>query len=208
MTERVRVEIVADEGPVSSGTGRFLSLRTYRLKNHYPDGTASRVYPYEVVLRPAADAVAVALYTAGGEVLLREALRPPVALVEPLRAAMWELPAGLVEKGESALACAVRETAEETGFALATPDLAPLGAPAYATPGIVAERVIFYAARVDPSRRGEPRPDGSAVEERTNLVWLPIAEALARCRTGDICDLKTEVGLRRLAERLDADGRP
>jgi len=39
-------------------------------------------------------------------------------------------------------------------------------------------------------------------EEVGGLVVLPLAEALTRCRDGRIADMKTEIALRRLAERL------
>jgi hypothetical protein len=44
--------------------------------------------------------------------------------------------------------------------------------------------------------------DGSPFEQGARLEWAPLEEALARCRRGEIRDLKTEVGLRRLQEAL------
>ena len=34
------------------------------------------------------------------------------------------------------------------------------------------------------------------------MEWLPLDEAMRRCRTGGICDMKTEIALRRLADYL------
>jgi ADP-ribose pyrophosphatase len=44
--------------------------------------------------------------------------------------------------------------------------------------------------------------DGSPFEEGARLEWVALEQALARCDRGEIRDLKTEVGLRRLAQRL------
>jgi len=45
-----------------------------------------------------------------------------------------------------------------------------------------------------------PGGDGSPFEERARLEWVSLDEALARCASGEIRDMKTEVGLRRLRE--------
>jgi ADP-ribose pyrophosphatase len=47
-----------------------------------------------------------------------------------------------------------------------------------------------------------PQGDGSPFEEGAQLEWVVLDEALARCADGRIQDLKTEVGLRRLREKL------
>jgi ADP-ribose pyrophosphatase len=40
------------------------------------------------------------------------------------------------------------------------------------------------------------------MEEGARTRWLPLDEAIAACMKGELSDLKTELGLRRLAERL------
>jgi 8-oxo-dGTP pyrophosphatase MutT (NUDIX family) len=59
--------------------------------------------------------------TDGQRVLLGHATRSP----------RWDIPKGLAEPGESLLAAAVRELAEETGLAVAETELRPLGVHAY-----------------------------------------------------------------------------
>lgn len=53
--------------------------------------------------------------SAGGVVYKREGARTLVALVSVGQNNRWQLPKGLVEKGESAEAAAIRETREEAG---------------------------------------------------------------------------------------------
>ena len=66
--------------------------------------------------------------------------------------------------------------------------------------GVIPERVHFVTARVaDPDASTAPVGDGSPAEERAALWWLPIDEGLAMCEQGEIEDMKTELGVRRLA---------
>jgi ADP-ribose pyrophosphatase len=71
----------------------------------------------------------------------------------------------------------------------------------------MAEQIWFceVEAPLD-ARARELAGDGSCLEEGGAALVLPLAEALARCRRGEIADAKTEVALRRLAERLAACG--
>ncbi len=47
-----------------------------------------------------------------------------------------------------------------------------------------------------------PAGDGSVMEEGTRVVVLELHDAITRCREGTIPDMKTEIGLLRLAEAL------
>lgn len=205
---------------VEDATGRsrldegFLTLRRLRLENRYADGARSASYAYDVVEREALDAVCVLLSAPGPDepfVLLRSALRPPLAFRAgrplPLPHAhgevLWELPAGLVEHDEvgdvGLRRCASREVLEETGFSLEPEAFEALGAPVFLSPGVIAEKVHFLAARVEPSLRGLPTEDGTPTEERAEIAMIPLSEALAACERGEIADAKTELGLLRFA---------
>ena len=48
--------------------------------------------------------------------------------------------------------------------------------------------------------RATPTEDGSALERHALVATIPLREALALTRTGEIEDEKTELALRRLAE--------
>jgi ADP-ribose pyrophosphatase len=136
-------------------------------------------------------------------VFLRSAVRPPCALrsIAPAHdGGLWELPAGLVEPGESPAGAAARELGEELGFAVAPGAMRPLGEWTFPAPGIIGERHVFLAVEVDPRKRALPTEDGSPLERAAAIVALPVEEAIEHCRRGDIRDAKTELGLRRLAE--------
>ena len=49
---------------------------------------------------------------------------------------------------------------------------------------------------------GEATGDGTTMEEATRPVVFDLREAIRRCRDGRIPDMKTEVGLLRLADRI------
>jgi len=214
----VDVVVVEDRTRGARCDEGFLRVRRLVLQNHYPDGTKSTAYPYDLVERDATDAVAIVLWTrgeAGVSICLRTALRPPMTFRHtyalpisegPGGGVLWEVPAGLVEAdepGEAGLAaCAARETLEEVGLTLSPEAFETLGPAASLSPGVIGERIHFLVAEVDPSARGTPTEDGSPVEERAEICFLPIDAALAAARSGRIGDLKTEVGIRRLAEYL------
>ncbi len=215
-----KIDVVVLEDNTASGRCNrgFLRVRRLVLENRYADGTKSAPYPYDLVERDAIDAVAIVLYARAGDevrVCLRTALRPPMTfrpgydlpIPEPESAGvLWEIPAGLVEPDEHGpeglAACASRETLEEVGLEIPAERFENLGPPAGLSPGVIGEKIHFLAAEVDPDARGVPTEDGSPVEERAEVRFLPIEDALRAAERGLIGDLKTEVGIRRLRERI------
>lgn len=190
------------------GDGGFLVLRRTELVA-VAAGTRSRSFAYDTVDRASIDASVMAVHhVAEGRVWvwLRSSLRPPVALHERHAAALspvlWELPAGLVDDGESPRAAAAREIAEELGFDVAESAVLDLGPASHPAPAMIGELHYFFHVEVDPKTRTEPAGDGSALEAGAVVVAVPLDEALAACRRGDIRDEKTELALRRLADAL------
>lgn len=184
-----------------------MNVRRLDLVARYPDGTASAPFPYDVGARAALDAVVMAAhYLEGGVrfVYLRSAVRPPCAL-RPIAPAhdgsLWELPAGLVEPGEDPAEAAAREVGEELGFAVRAAQMQPLGPWTFPSPGIIGERHVFFHVEVDPRTRATPTEDGSALERGASIVAVPVGDALEYARAGRLPDAKTELALRRLAER-------
>ncbi len=208
---RVEIEIVRDDTPAREG---FLQVRRLTLRNRYADGSQSREYRYDCAERDAMDAVGIVLIDRGGRVCLRSSIRPPLSLrpgyAVPLKAeetgdpTLFEIPAGLVEadeQGEEGLrGCCARETMEEVGLDVSPASFARLGPAVHLTPGLIAEKIHFFWARVDADAAESPTMDGSPVEERAEIEWVPLDEALAACRDGRLCDIKTETALRRLVE--------
>ncbi len=134
---------------------------------------------YEVVEHVGGAAV-VAVDDADQVLLVRQ-LRPAVG------ARLLELPAGLLDPGESPLACARRELAEETGFSAAR--LEPLTA-FYSSPGFSTELLHVFAAF-----GLTPCTSGGDDDEEIEVVRLPLASAIARLLDEETSDAKTITGL-------------
>jgi len=218
------IEILEDRTATSRCDEGFLRLKRYRARNRRADGSASAEYAIDVIDRPVLDAVAVVLWARtprGVEVLTRRGLRPAAlfrraqrtVLPEPEYLLVEELVAGVLEPGEvgerAVRRRAADEVLEEAGIALDPAALAPLGAPFFLVPGIASEKIHLVAAEV--ARTGGDGPfeaphagDGSPLEEGALLEWRELHAAIQACEAGEIEDVKTEVGLRRLASRLAA----
>jgi len=214
------IEIVEDLTAQSRCDEGFLRLRRLRLRNHYQDGTRSEVYPCDVVSRPGSDAVVAVLYEIDGErrvrVLLRDAPRAPVYLrsaerfVHPdprVYLSLIELVAGLVEDsdgpGDAGLCRrAAIEAKEEAGVSLRAGQFRVLGGESFASPGTSDEKLRFCCAQTPLSAASAGTGDGSVMEEGACLVALELSDAIEACRSGAIPDLKTELGLLRLADHL------
>ncbi len=193
-----------------AGTGGFLRAHRMTLQNHRQDNTLSKKYSCEYVTRDfGMAAVAVVLYhqgEAGTEVLLRRGLRPPLLSIAE---SPWsvEIVAGIVEPTdvgtEGIRRRAVAETEEEAGYIIKTDQLVPLGPASYPCPGVFPETIVFFAAEIAEKEAGkEITGDGSPMEEGATCEWVDLAEALQRCQRGQVTDMKTELGLRRLKDLL------
>ena len=200
--------------------GGFLKLRRLRMRNQRDDGSLSEQYCCDSMVRPyGQDAVVVAVYARdehGIQVLLRDGLRPPVTLGRSPAAAplpedppglfLTELVAGIIEatdRGEAGLrARAAAEVLEEAGFVVDPARVMLLGAGMFASPGTLVEKDYFTAVEVDPQTQQPLDGDGSPMEEGATTRWLPLDAAIDACVRGDIVDLKTEAGLRRLRDAL------
>lgn len=209
----IAIEVVNDRLPDGVHGPDFLSVRRLELRNRYADGTTSRSYRYDVVERQAIDAVAMVLYVEAAEgplICLRTCLRPPLAfradynLPLPERhavASQWEVPAGLVaehERGEDGLReCAAREALEEAGFDLAPGSFSRLGHAVTLSPGVLGERLHYFAAEVRLDAQGTPTEDGCPVEERGEVRFVRLSLALAAIEEGRLSDIKTETAIRR-----------
>jgi len=220
----IELELIEDLTPAAAPG--FLRLLRHRYRAHYPDGTQSAPFVYDSIDRPALDAVVLVAHYVNEHgarcVYLRSCLRPPLAARQAARSPhperdpphglLWELPAGLVEPSEQSpeglFHAARRELHEEVGFEVEPAAFAELGASVFPVPGMIAERLYFFEATVEPSRRVEPVLDGSALEHFGTVVAVPVADVLEQCRSGTLMDNKTELGVRRLIERHGAGTTP
>jgi ADP-ribose pyrophosphatase len=99
---------------------------------------------------------------------------------------LLELPAGSIDPGEAPLAAAKRELIEETGFrARRWSRLVRY----YASPGFVAETMQIYLA--EDLKSGIAQPE---LDEKIDLLYIPLSELLAQIQAGKIHDGKTIIG--------------
>jgi ADP-ribose pyrophosphatase len=100
---------------------------------------------------------------------------------------LLELPAGTLEPGEPRASCAKRELLEETGWNAR--QVRKLGQ-FYAAPGFVSEQMTLFLAQKLVRASASPEPD-----ELVTVITLTLQQALAKVKTGSICDAKTLIGL-------------
>lgn len=121
-----------------------------------------------------------------------------VLLVNQFRSAVGrtvlEIPAGTLEPGEEATACALRELREETGYMAESVEQLHVF---YASPGFSDERIWLYLGT-------GLRPGSQDVEgdESIEVVKLPLNRALEMIGSEEICDGKTILGLLAARTRL------
>ncbi|MFQ5879581.1 MAG: NUDIX hydrolase [Dehalococcoidia bacterium] len=105
----------------------------------------------------------------------------------PAQRALLEIPAGGVDAGETAAEAVQRELQEETGYRAR--EIRRLGG-FYVAPGYCSEYIhVFLATGLEPSRLA------ADADEELELVRMPLEEALALVRRGEIEDAKSIIGL-------------
>jgi ADP-ribose pyrophosphatase len=223
MPKVTAIEIVEDRTATSRCDEGFLRLKRYRARNRRADGSTSREYPIDVIDRPTLDAVALVIWARtprGVEVLTRRGLRPAAyfrrdkapPLPEPEYLLVEEIVAGVLEPGEAGVPALVRraveEAHEEAGVQVDPARVTRLGAPFFLVPGIASEKIHLLEVQVERDGAEEgwfaapEEGDGSPLEEGAELRWRELGAAQRACEAGQIEDVKTELGLRRLADRL------
>ena len=200
-------EVTGDE---RVGEGGHLRLRRMRMRLLLSDGSRTGEGSGDYVERPMGlDAVVVALYRrrAGAvEVLLRHGIRVAVQFgraEKPAALLFPELVAGILEPGDDLLERAAAEAMEEAGLCIAPASVRLLGPASFPTPGMCAELFHFVCCEVAADAVAHPPAgDGSPFEQGARLEWTTLSDALARCARGELRDMKTELGLRRLRDAL------
>jgi len=150
-----------------------------------PDGSQLEL---EIIRHAGAAAVVALLSPPGTD-------DPSVLLLRQYRYAaggvLWEIPAGVLDPGETPLECARRELAEETGAVADA--LEPL-ITIFTTPGFTDEVIhLFLATGIT---AGEPRHE---VDEFMEVQARPLSRVLEMIRDGEIRDGKSIVALLYLA---------
>jgi ADP-ribose pyrophosphatase len=156
----------------------------------------------------------VACYHRDGDrvsVLVREGLRPAMRFGRPGRASPFfcEVVAGILEDGDEDSEFGIRrraaaEVAEEAGYAV-TPEEVVLCGHTFPSPGSMPERFWLAVVEIRDPAAQRPLPgDGSPMEEDARTRWLDLDQAIASCVRGEIEDMKTELVLYRLRDRISA----
>jgi ADP-ribose pyrophosphatase len=160
-------------------SGRVVNLDVDTVR--FPDGSTGKL---EMVRHPGASAVVP---------LLDEprSADPRVLLIRQFRhatdAAIWEIPAGRLDAGETPATCAQRELEEEVGM---TADVLSRLTTILTTPGFTDERIhIFLAQGLKP---GKQRREADEFMEVQTKKW---SEVMTLIRSGEIKDAKTLVAI-------------
>jgi ADP-ribose pyrophosphatase len=105
---------------------------------------------------------------------------------------MWELPAGRIDDGETALTAAKRELIEETGYsARHWKRILHF----YVSPGFLDETMTIYLARGLQAGEAQPEPD-----EKIAIRFFTLSDAKQMALRGRIRDAKTICGVLWLAQ--------
>jgi len=220
----IKPDLLRDIEVLGEETGEpetpFVRLRRLQLRHRYNDDLYSQPYTFDVIEGPFADAVAIVLYHIDKEgevwVGLRRGVRPSIYLRKdnPAKAFLDALPrltylelvAGGIEyedldsigiNGRAAL-----EVREEAGYEVKAEELVSLGGGTFSSPGFGMEKIHYRAVKVDPRKGVEPQGDGHPLEEVGDFQFHELSQAISWCRSGNIEDAKTEIGLYRLAKYL------
>ncbi len=151
-------------------------LHVHRDEVRLPDGNSS---VREYIRHPGA--VVVIPITDSGELILERQHR------YPLGRDFIEVPAGKIDPGEQTLACAQRELLEETGYRAHEWRYITT---VYPCIGYADEQLVYYLAK-GLEFEGHQRD----ADEFLEIFTLPLDQALAMVKTGEICEVKTVIAL-------------
>lgn len=171
----------------------YFHIDRYQLRFRRFDGSWSQKVSREVFER--GHAVALLLYDpARAAVGLIEQFRPG-ALAAGLPPWLIEIPAGIIDAGQTPLEAAIREAKEETGLAIDAPrSIARI----LMSPGGTSETIEIFLALIDSTEL-----DGihgvAGENEDIRVFALALDEAIAWVDSGRICNAITVIALQWLA---------
>jgi ADP-ribose pyrophosphatase len=165
-------------------TGKLLHV--HRDEVRLPDGNTS---VREYIRHPGA--VVVLPLTDSGELILERQHR------YALGRDFIEVPAGKIDPGEQTLACAQRELLEETGYTARDWSYVTT---VYPCIGFADEKLTYYLAK-GLTFVGHQRDEDEFLE----IFTLPLEQALAMVKSGEICEVKTVIALFWLEKILAGD---
>jgi nudix-type nucleoside diphosphatase (YffH/AdpP family) len=182
----------------------FFKIDELMVAHQKNDGTMSSVQRRLVFER--GDSVAVLLFNRErNTIVLVEQFKVPALVArrrdEPTTTDGWlvETLAGMIDAGETPQMAAIRETLEETGYRIATPEL--IGR-FFASPGGTSERVFLYFAEVGDTDRVSA--GGGIEDEDVKVLEVAIDQAFEQLAGGLIEDPKLAIAAYWLQNRLRA----
>ena len=164
--------------------GKIVTITVDKLR--MPDG--SEAYR-ETVIRKKNAAGVLAVDTDGRLLFVRQ-------YRHPFREMLLEIPAGVIEEGESGEAAVLRELEEETGLRAGKMEKLTH---VVTTPGFCTEQIGLYLATELSQHEDHPDPD-----EFLHVEKMPLSEAVSRVMSGELRDAKTALGLLIAWQKLNA----
>jgi len=182
----------------------FFKIDELTVEHLKKDGTTRSVQRRLVFER--GDSVAVLLFNRDRHtVVLVEQFKVPALVArrrdEPTTTDGWlvETLAGMIDAGETPQVAAIRETLEETGYRIATPEL--IGR-FFASPGGTSERVFLYFAEVGDTDRVSA--GGGIEDEDVKVLEVGLDQTFEQLAAGLIEDPKLAIAAYWLQNRLRA----
>ncbi|MGB6537242.1 MAG: NUDIX hydrolase, partial [Xanthobacteraceae bacterium] len=182
----------------------FFKIDEVLVAHERPDGTMSPKERRLIFER--GDAVAIMLYDAEAKsVILVEQFKAPSLIGrrrdDPNTTNGWitEATAGMIDPGETAEQAITRETREETGYEIKSPQLITKF---FSSPGGTSERIFLYFAEV---RTADKIGKGGGLPgEDITVLTVPLADLFDRLAKGLIDDPKLAIGAFWLKDYLKA----
>jgi nudix-type nucleoside diphosphatase (YffH/AdpP family) len=133
-------------------------------------------------------------------VLLFDKLKKTILLIKQFRYPVFtkengyvlEVPAGILEQGENPHDAMIRETIEETGYAVTNPNLIFTF---FTSPGISSERCHLFYAEVEQNDKSFLGGGLSSENEDIQSIWIQYNEILPMLISGIVRDAKTLIAL-------------
>lgn len=112
---------------------------------------------------------------------------------------LWEAPAGMIDKGETAEQAAIREAMEETGYEIS--GLRKICSP-FASPGLVTEQVDIFLAEYSASSKKQETTGIEEEGEDIELKEFSFEELFSLLDNGQLYDAVTIIAAYALREHL------
>ncbi len=143
-----------------------------------------------VVTRPDAAAIVIHNISRNTVVLIKQ-FRAPVFTKED-DGNILEVPAGVLEKGESPKECIIREALEETGYKIENPiELSTF----YPSCGLLNERIALFYASVTNEQKLTRGGGLDTEQEYLEVLEIPVNDAFNMLKNGELTDAKTMLGI-------------